>query len=128
MNIVLNWFGLERELFVEENEWNNLLCSSLSSMSFWKWWFMTNSNSNHSDITWWWMWFEKHQFNQIQNNEGDFISMRINQFFYWGCVKTTVKRIERESHEKNKNKENVFLFLEGKEMWKEKDMGEFPFC
>ena len=33
-------------------------------------------------------------------------------FFYWGCVKSTVKRIVvvRESHEKNKNKENVFLF------------------
>ena len=38
--------------------------------------------------------------------------MCINQFFDWGCVKTTVNRIvgERESNEKNKNKENVFLF------------------
>ena len=29
--------------------------------------------------------------------------MRINQFFYWGCIKTTVNRMMTESNEKNKN-------------------------
>ena len=33
----------------------------------------------------------------------------------------------RESHEKNKNKENVFLFIRGKRCEKKKTWGSFPF-
>ena len=109
---VLFWTDLikrEKYLLKRMNETICYVHLSLSSMSCWKWWFMTNWNSDYSNITWWWMWFEKHQFNQIHNNECDFISMCINQFFYWGCVKTIVNRMVTESNEKNKNKENVFL-------------------
>ena len=49
--------------------------------------------------------------------------MCINQFFYWGDVKSTVKRIERESHKKRTRTKRMCFFLEGNEMRKEKDMG-----
>ena len=132
--MIIKWILFWTDLIKRENyllkRMNETICCvhlSLSSISFWKWWFMTNSNSNHSNITWWWMWFEKHQHNQIQNNKGDFISMCINQFFYWGCVKTIVNRMVTESNEKNKNKENVFLFWRVKRWEKKRTWGSFPF-
>ena len=34
---------------------------------------------------WYWMWFEKHESNQIHNHQSDFISMWIKQLFHQVC-------------------------------------------